>query len=168
MPAPEGLRRESARVLLTDGRDRLLLLRFRVDPDDPGSGHGWCTPGGGIEDGESPAEAASRELREETGLSVGPEALGATVAETSGYADLGWAEGVFRDVFFHARVPGGRIDESGLADGERRYHAGHRWWTLAELAATEETVHPFGLAGLVAGLVAGRVPEAPVRLPWHH
>ncbi|MFB6813755.1 NUDIX hydrolase [Streptomyces sp. NPDC056347] len=168
MAARGSFRRESARVLLTDGLDRLLLLRFRVDPDAPDGGFGWCTPGGGVEDGESLAEAAARELREETGLSVEPAALGASVAETSGYADLGWAEGIFRDVFFHFRVTDHRIDESGLAEDERRYHAGYRWWPLADLAATDETVYPFGLAELTSALVAGRTPAEPVRLPWHH
>lgn len=39
-----------------------VLLVERAD------GHGWALPGGAIEDGESPVEAASRELAEETGL----------------------------------------------------------------------------------------------------
>ncbi|MEV7596325.1 NUDIX domain-containing protein [Kitasatospora sp. NPDC089797] len=161
-------RRESARVLLIDERDRLLLLKFHVDPDAPGSGHGWCTPGGGVEDGEGLAAAAARELREETGLAVAPEALGAPVAETSGHADLGWAAGFFRDVFFHLRVTGHQVDVSSQEAHESRYHAGYRWWPVADLAATDETVHPFGLAALTADLVAGRTPADPVRLPWHH
>ncbi|MYW18190.1 NUDIX domain-containing protein [Streptomyces sp. SID2955] len=168
MPAQGKWRRESARVLLTDEHDRLLLLRFRVDPDASDSGHGWCTPGGGVEDGETLAEAAARELREETGLAVQPTALGAAVAETSGYADVGWAEGIFRDVFFHLRVTAHQVDVTGLEANERRYHAGHRWWHVADLAATDETVYPFGLAELTAGLVSGHVPAEPVRLRWHH
>jgi 8-oxo-dGTP pyrophosphatase MutT (NUDIX family) len=46
-----------------DGR-RWLLLIERED------GHGWAVPGGAIEPGESPAEAAARELAEETGLVI--------------------------------------------------------------------------------------------------
>jgi hypothetical protein len=34
-------------------------------------------------------------------------------------------------------------------DGERRAVAGHRWWSIAELAASDEIVHPPGLIGLV-------------------
>ena len=38
----------------------------------------WAFPGGHIDDGESPRETASRELLEETGLRVPPEAFTAT------------------------------------------------------------------------------------------
>ncbi|GAA1340146.1 NUDIX hydrolase [Streptomyces sanglieri] len=161
-------RRNSARVLLIDELDRLLLLKFYVHPDAPGSGHGWCTPGGGVEDGETLAQAAARELREETGLSVEPESLGAAVAETSGYADVGWAEGLFRDVFFQLRVTSHQVDVTGQEANERKYHAGYHWWPAADLAATNETVYPFGLAKLTAELVAGHAPSDPIQLPWHH
>ncbi|MFW5418225.1 NUDIX domain-containing protein [Nocardiopsis sp. CNT-189] len=167
MPEQEALR-VSARVVLLDGGGRVLLLRTLADPDDPGRGHAWHTPGGGVEEGETLAEAASRELFEETGLSAGPAELGPEVAETSGYADLGWARGVFRDVFFHHRAAGHRVDAGGRLPDERRHLDGHRWWTAEEIAGIAEEVHPHGLAGLVAGLAAGRVPAEPLRLPWHH
>ncbi|MFI6879159.1 NUDIX hydrolase [Streptomyces sp. NPDC050400] len=161
--------RRSARVVLLDGSGRVLLLRFHDDPERPSAGHLWLTPGGGVRDGESLAVAAARELHEETGLRVAPGALGPVVARTSGYADLGWAEGVFLDVFFHHRVPDGlRIDTSGHDVRERAHFAGHRWWTRADLAATAERVVPLGLPALLTGLAAGHTPASPVELPWHH
>lgn len=45
---------------------------------------------------------------------------------------------------------------------------GYVWSTHAELASSSETVYPFGLAALMADLVAGYVPAVPVALPWHH
>lgn len=36
---------------------------------------GWNLPSGGIESGENPAQAAAREVQEETGCVLGPDAL---------------------------------------------------------------------------------------------
>ncbi|MDN3260511.1 NUDIX domain-containing protein [Streptomyces sp. CSDS2] len=53
------------RVLFTDDRDRILLVRLKT----PGQGLGWGLPGGTVEAGEeTPREAAAREVAEELGL----------------------------------------------------------------------------------------------------
>jgi 8-oxo-dGTP diphosphatase len=46
----------------------ILVLRSSYRP-------GWSLPGGGIARGESPRQAAAREIREEIGLAVAPEKL---------------------------------------------------------------------------------------------
>ena len=51
--------------MLTDGNGN-ILVEDRKDPDWPGI----CFPGGHLEPGESFTEAAVREMREETGLTV--------------------------------------------------------------------------------------------------
>lgn len=58
----------SAAVCLYDAEGRLLVARHA-------DGGRWGTPGGAIEFGETPAEAAVREAREELGLEVRPEAI---------------------------------------------------------------------------------------------
>ena len=159
--------RRSARVILLDASDRLLLVRSAAVPGEPDRGYAWFTPGGGVEAGEELAGAAARELHEETGLRVDPADLH-LVAFTLGRADLGWANGLFRDDFFLHRVASHQVDPAGLNDFERRHYGGHHWWTAAELAATKETIYPGALADLVAELIAGRLPAAPVALPWPH
>lgn len=60
-----------AGVVLRDPHDR-VLLQLR-DGNTPVAPHRWCIPGGAVEPGESLAEAAARELEEETGLRADDE-----------------------------------------------------------------------------------------------
>jgi len=160
--------RRSARVLLVDDLGRLLLLCYLKDASQPDRGTVWFTPGGGVLDGEALAETAARELREETGLTVAPDALGEPVAFTTGHADLGWANGLFRDDFYYHRTSRHVVTAGDLEEFERRALVGHRWWSLTELVSTEQSIVPFRVAPLLADLLAGHRPASPVQLPWHH
>jgi len=60
--------RVAAGVLIEDGRGFVLLVK-------PTYKEGWDLPGGYVEQGESPREAARREVREELGLDIEPGAL---------------------------------------------------------------------------------------------
>lgn len=58
----------AAAAAVFDAERRLLLLRHVHDGT-------WGLPGGAMEPEETPADAASRELREEAGLDLRPEAI---------------------------------------------------------------------------------------------
>ena len=53
------------RVIILDNRNRMLMVRQHHEGRDV-----WMVPGGSIEEGENAAEAAAREVMEETGLAV--------------------------------------------------------------------------------------------------
>jgi 8-oxo-dGTP pyrophosphatase MutT (NUDIX family) len=58
----------SAALLIQDNAERLLVVKPSYKP-------GWNLPGGRIEEGESPTEAARRETKEEIGLDIRPGLL---------------------------------------------------------------------------------------------
>jgi 8-oxo-dGTP diphosphatase len=63
---PEGHdTRVGAYAVLIDDADRILLALW-----NEGATPAWTVPGGGVEVGETPKEAAVREVREETGYDV--------------------------------------------------------------------------------------------------
>jgi ADP-ribose pyrophosphatase YjhB (NUDIX family) len=101
----------------------------------------WCTPGGKVDEGETFAEAARRELREEAGVEV--ELVG--VAWIQDRPDLGWFE-----LMYAATVPDGSLDPPASGDRNLREVA---WKPLTELAA--EGFKPFEL---LEALLDGPVP----------
>lgn len=160
--------RPTGRAVVLDRSGRVLLFRGKSGRDVDGpAGRIWFTPGGGARRGESAAVTASRELREETGLAVDPEAMGPVVAEASGiWTTAGGRRFLGHDLFFCVRVDSTEIDTSGFDRVERGIITGHRWWAAAELERTDETVNPADLADLVRRLQAGERISAPVRLRW--
>lgn len=149
--APRVTNREAGRVLVVDDDGALLLLRGR-DPARPEAGSWWITPGGGLDEGETVQAAARRELEEETGLVVvelGPVVFRRTV-------DFEF-EGVHyrqREQFFCVRSPRFAIDDAGWTDVERRIFLEPRWWSYAELVATDEIIHPAELARILRDVLA--------------
>lgn len=145
------VRRRAGRVLAVHG-DRVLLL-LGSDPSRPADGCWWFTVGGGCEDGESTTSAARREAFEEAGLLL-PDDLGPVVLHrTAAFAFEGLRYEQTEDFFF-CRVDSDAVVTTGWTELERRSMTAHRWWTAAELAATDEVVYPEGLAALLTGLLA--------------
>jgi ADP-ribose pyrophosphatase YjhB (NUDIX family) len=67
-------------LVVVDSADRALLVKRSVEPK---KGF-WCLPGGFMELGETPEQAALRELKEETGLTGQIEMLLGVSANPSG------------------------------------------------------------------------------------
>lgn len=143
--------RTSARIVLLDERNRILLLRGH-DPMVPEVSF-WFTVGGGVEAGESLRAAAVRELHEETGYIADPADLRGPiwrrVAVFPFNGDLIRSE----ELFFVLRVPVFEPRPADLTSVERRSITDHRWCAPADIVALDasgETVYPYHLDELLA------------------
>ncbi len=145
--------RRAARVLLVDAGDRVLLLHG-TDPGDPAQGDWWFTPGGGLDEGEEPVQAARRELAEETGLVLPIEHLGPVVHERVARFSFNGTDYRQAEVFYVARVERHEVDTAGWSALEVASVTGHRWWPRAELLTTRERVYPADLADVLDRVLA--------------
>ena len=121
------------RVIVLDEENRILMVKH----DHP-ERTVWMVPGGGIEEGESSAQAAAREVFEETGLEVEVSGLVWHVEEVS-------ERGQRFVNFFRARVTGGELKlghDPELA-GEEQVLADIRFMSREEVAALENLYPEF-------------------------
>lgn len=116
--------REAARVVCLDDDGRVLLMRWQ---EPSGGDKLWEPPGGGIEPGETPWEAARRELAEETGFSPSLVSSRGVPVER----DLWWngRHLVGTEQFFLARIPGSRPtpNRAGLLPDEQAALLEYAW-----------------------------------------
>ncbi|WBC17142.1 NUDIX domain-containing protein [Micromonospora sp. WMMA1998] len=126
----------------TTGAGRILLLR-----QPPG--HSWTLPAGLLQRGEAPVVGAARELYEESGVRLSPDALRPAVPNAVVHAK-GWV-----DVVFEAEVPASRTELA--VDGAEVFEAA--WHPLDDLPRlSRATANLLGYYGI--GPRAGEVPPA--------
>jgi 8-oxo-dGTP diphosphatase len=92
-------------------QNKVLLVRRRRAP----SAGLWSLPGGKIEGGESPGEAARRELREETGIEADVEGVLDRVAVAA-------SDRTYRLTVFYGRLTGGALRPGGDAETAEWVH----------------------------------------------
>lgn len=157
--------RTSARIVLLDDTGAVLLL-CGSDPAlaQQHAPKWWFTVGGEVQQGERLAEAAARELAEETGLRVAPGEMVGPVWRRDEVFEFNGSLIDSEEFYFVYRTQRFEPSRTGRTELERSYIHGHRWCDAADIAAlvaAGETVYPMQLSGLLtdaAALASGRTP----------
>lgn len=153
--------RESARALILDPDDRVLLVRFDWPGLEPVGGF-WANPGGGIEPGESRLAAIQRELREEIGLVV--DELGPEVWTKTAHFPMDDWDGQVDHIHLYRVAhfdPAPTMTPTELA-AENLHEI--RWWSPDEIASGTATFAPRALPDLLADLTTNGIPPTPTAL----
>lgn len=148
--------RRSVRALVLDTDHRVLLVRYETS-----DGTIWATPGGGIDPGESPREALTRELHEELGL-ADPD-IGPHVWTRRHHFELSYPEFDGQDEFVYLvrcepfdPIPT-QTEEELAREGVREM----RWWSLEEMRVSELLFAPRRLGDILENLIADGPPSEP-------
>ena len=128
--------------MVFDAAGRVLLIRCVAMRSD-GEFRFWLTPGGEIEAGETPLEAARRELREELGFSG--EVVGPVYTEATQFEHQGEMRDNM-DFVFTARCAAEEPALRGVTADEIALMKETRWWTAEEIEASAERIFPVDLA----------------------
>ncbi|MGH3916015.1 MAG: NUDIX hydrolase [Pseudonocardiaceae bacterium] len=163
MPAPTSTitPRIGARVLLLNPADRVLLIHA-LDPADPDH-HWWELPGGGLDEGECPRDAARRELAEESGIMLTTLDRELWVRE-SRFRYKGRDHHRVEHVFLgrtSSTVPQVALKPT---ENEKAGLIERRWWSAGELRRCRDKLLPATLPNLLDDLLADRLSHTPLIL----
>jgi 8-oxo-dGTP pyrophosphatase MutT (NUDIX family) len=157
--------RTSARVVLLDETGAVLLL-CGSDPanaafPDGAAPRWWFTVGGEVHKGERLAEAAARELAEETGLRVTPADMLGPIWRRDQVFEFNGSLIDSEEFYLVYRTQRFEPSIAGRTELERRYIHGARWCDatdIVELVVAGEQVYPLQLGELLPA--ANRLADA--------
>lgn len=141
--------RPTARVMVFDTADRILLLeihdKLALHVLHPGMTQYWLVPGGGLDPGETPEQAAVRELREETSLQIASPGPCLWVEDRPLVPLPVDGAMTCRDHYFAVRISQPEVHLGNLLDYEKETHLAFKWWDLTTLERSGDDCVPHDL-----------------------
>ena len=160
--------RKSIKVILVNPRNEIVLVLVDdpriVDENGKYNGQFWNLVGGALEDGETPKEAALREIYEEIGIDANKIKFGHEVWHGEIVLQIAENETLIDQRFFVASTTVENFDQSHLTEDEKGKVKTVKWFALDDIKNSKETIYPKKLAEYLEPILAGNIPKNSIKI----